>query len=345
MGATVVFFDHFPLPPNFHTRINVLAFFFVLSGFLIIRLYYNKAELSGKSMRKYFTNRFARIYPVYFLLLTVAILLRHDFRPLLLVKNYTLTHALINNTTDFIIQPSWSLTVEECFYFLAPFIILLIKKFNFLTSLTFGFLLLSIALIVSLSGLPILQTPVFVFSTTFFGHFLEFYAGVFLALVMMKKEKQGQIKLKGYKWTIGGAAGVVLLIIVMGFIYAYPPIYPYKIILVNNFLIPFPIAVLYYGLMCEDSIVSRFLSGKFLGILGRSSYTFYLLHTIVIHYVAIPFLLPYFGSHYLLCAAFTYALTYFISYLVFIFYEEPLNIFIRQKFIPKAKTTETTASA
>src|ERR1700755_2182820 len=83
MGATIVFFDHFHYANDFNVRINVMAFFFVLSGFLIVRLYYNKIEMSRTSWYAYFINRFARIYPVYFLLLTIAIILRHDYRPLL----------------------------------------------------------------------------------------------------------------------------------------------------------------------------------------------------------------------------------------------------------------------
>lgn len=147
--------------------------------------------MSGKSWFAYFINRFARIYPVYFLLLTIAILLRHDFKPLLLLTNYTLTHALINNVHNFVIQPSRSLTVEECFYFLAPFIILAIRKAGFFASLLLAFILLGIVLLISMAGLPVLQTPVFIFSTTFFEHFAEFYAGIFLALVMIKREKRG----------------------------------------------------------------------------------------------------------------------------------------------------------
>lgn len=42
MGASVVFFDHFHYANDHNVRINVLAFFFALSGFLIVRLYYNK---------------------------------------------------------------------------------------------------------------------------------------------------------------------------------------------------------------------------------------------------------------------------------------------------------------
>src|SRR5580698_8119268 len=94
VGATVVFLDHFPLWPDRHITINVMAFFFVLSGFLIPRIYFETAELKGQWLARYFSNRFARIYPVYFLLLTIAVCLRHDFRPWTLVSNYTLIHAL-----------------------------------------------------------------------------------------------------------------------------------------------------------------------------------------------------------------------------------------------------------
>src|SRR5690348_6524705 len=80
-GAIAVFLDHFPLWPQQHIVINVMAFFYALSGFLIVRIYHEQAQLSGPWLAKYFINRFARIYPVYFLLLTVAVCLERDVRP------------------------------------------------------------------------------------------------------------------------------------------------------------------------------------------------------------------------------------------------------------------------
>src|ERR1041385_3182813 len=80
LGASVVFFDHFPFTQGDHIGANVMAFFYVLSGFLIVRIYYEHAELRSKWLSKYFINRFARIYPVYFLLLTVAVILGHHTR-------------------------------------------------------------------------------------------------------------------------------------------------------------------------------------------------------------------------------------------------------------------------
>ncbi|MFD2786826.1 acyltransferase family protein [Hymenobacter rubripertinctus] len=46
--------------------------FFVLSGFLIATRYGQRVELNRQWLLDYFRNRFARIYPVYFLLTTVT---------------------------------------------------------------------------------------------------------------------------------------------------------------------------------------------------------------------------------------------------------------------------------
>jgi len=82
----VVFFDHFPLWANSHPHLERNAFFFALSGlFWIVRIYYEQAALDRRWLAKYFVNRFARIYPIYFLLLSIAVLIHHGFRPWVLV--------------------------------------------------------------------------------------------------------------------------------------------------------------------------------------------------------------------------------------------------------------------
>ena len=335
-GASVVFFEHFPLfGADSHVTINVMAFFFVLSGFLIVRIYYEQAELRSSWLAKYFVNRFARIYPVYFLLLSIAVLLHHNFRPWMLIKNYTLTHGLFHHT-EFIIQPSWTLTVEECFYFLAPFFMILARRYNFLVSFGLGCLSLLAALFVSTLNIVFLQTPVFVLSTTFFGHFVEFFAGFYIALALLKVEKKGTTRAPGSKYTLAGLAGVSLLVFAMLIVYRHVPLNYAAIIVINNFLIPWPIALLYWGLIRENTLLSRCLSGSIARLLGRSSYSFYLLHTLIIDYVSIPFLLNVFGNR-PLCVFFTFSVTWIISILLFAFYEEPLNILIRRKFKSKGR--------
>src|SRR5690349_17330479 len=48
--------------------------FFVLSGFLICYKYYEPAQLDRSFLIRFFTRRFARVYPLYFLLTTFTFL-------------------------------------------------------------------------------------------------------------------------------------------------------------------------------------------------------------------------------------------------------------------------------
>jgi peptidoglycan/LPS O-acetylase OafA/YrhL len=335
LGASVVFFDHFPFQANAHLTVNVMAFFYTLSGFLIFRIYYQHTQLSRHWLSRYFVNRFARIYPVYFVLLTVAVCISQDFRPWVLLKNYTLTHALFH-PSDLIIQPSWSLTVEECFYFLAPAFMILARRRGFAAVFLLGCAMLVAALAVSRLPTDFLHTAVFVLSTTFFGHFLEFFAGVYLALGVMNIEAAGPLALQGHRWTLAGLAGVLLLSLAMTLVYAHPPLRMWIIILLNNFLIPVPIALLYWGLIREKSFLSWLLSTRLAALLGRSSYSFYLLHTLVIDYISVPWLLPLVGSR-LVCVLVTFIVTWLASILLFVCFEEPVNMLIRRRFNQREK--------
>jgi peptidoglycan/LPS O-acetylase OafA/YrhL len=342
VGATAVFFDHFPLWPDAHITLNVLAFFFALSGFLIVRIYYEQVALSGAWLSKYFLNRFARIYPVYFLLLSIAVCLHPDLRPWVLAKNFTLTHALFRGT-ELVIPPSWSLTVEECFYFLAPLFMVMARRCRFGAPFLLGWLLLSAAVLISKLDIVFLETPAFVLETTFFGHFVEFFAGFYLALCVMELEKKGPVGTNGSRSTLAGLAGVSFLAIAMLLAYRQASlrndarIDHAVIILINNFLIPIPIALFYWGLIRENTILSRLLSGGVSRLLGRSSYSFYLLHTLIIDYVSIPWLLPATG-HRPLCVLLTLIFTWAMSIALFVFYEEPMNVYIRRKFASLGRT-------
>jgi len=329
LGASVVFFDHFPVWPDAHLTVNVMAFFFALSGFLIFRIYYEHLELGGRWLSKYFVNRWARIYPVYFLLLTVSACVQHEFRPWVLLQNYTLTHALFY-PPQLIIQPSWSLTAEECFYVLAPALMFLTRRRGLAALFLAGALLLAVALGIAQLPTRFLHTSGFVLSSTFFGHFMEFFAGVCLALLVMKVEAQGPLATPGNRWTKLGLAAVMLVVISMLIVYGHQPLHYGTATVLNNFVMPLPIGILYWGLMREDTWLSRLLSSKFAGLLGRSSYSFYLLHALVIDSFSIPWLLPRLGSR-LTCVILTFVLTWTVAIVLFLYYEEPLNRLIRRK--------------
>jgi peptidoglycan/LPS O-acetylase OafA/YrhL len=343
-GAVAVFFDHFPLWPGSHVVINVLAFFYALSGFLIVRVYYERAELTRAWLSKYFVNRFARIYPVYFLLLTLAVCLQHNFGPWTLFANYTLLHALFHGTS-ILIQPSWSLTVEETFYFLAPVFMLLARRYNFAAAFGLGWLLLLLALGISRTDVAFLHTPVFVLSTTFFGHFVEFFAGVYLALAVIRLEKAGAVASGDARYTLSGVVSVAVLLACMLYVYQHPASthFALAVVALNNFLIPVPIALLYWGLLRENTCLSRLLSTDAAGLLGRASYSFYLLHMFAIDYVGIP-LVSRLGGYRLAVVLLTLIGTWAAAVLLFVCYEEPLNVSIRKRFRSQEKSVGMAAT-
>jgi hypothetical protein len=56
--------------------------------------FFNHLRLELYWKRDYIVKRFARIYPVYFLLLTIVVLINRNFNAVYLLQNYTLTHSL-----------------------------------------------------------------------------------------------------------------------------------------------------------------------------------------------------------------------------------------------------------
>jgi peptidoglycan/LPS O-acetylase OafA/YrhL len=342
IAAFMIFFHHLRLNlgPGFLVGLQLslywgVTLFFVLSGFLMAYRYYETSELSGKWLFNYFVNRFARIYPVYFLVLTAVVFLSGNFDTIFLVQNYTLTQNLffIFKSHGTAIAPSWSLTVEECFYLLAPLIFLLCKKYNLYIPFIIIFLLLGLVLVSYKDDSSIGDGVFRVFSGSFLGHCVEFFAGIYLALYLLKKNEKTVGHSKSMKWTTVGLAGIVMLAVLLEYVVNKEDKVKYPVIVVvNNFLLPLPIAAFYYGLITEKSWCKRILSSGLMRVLGRSSYAFYLLHLPVIDYLGTPFIRPYFdGGGYNLYVIIIFFFTILLSVIVFVFIEDPLNMLIRRR--------------
>ncbi len=342
VAAFMVFFHHLNIKVYPHFLVSLQAtfytgvtFFFVLSGFLIAYRYYDVIEVKGKWKRDYIVKRFARIYPVYFLLVTMVILVTRNFNAVFLLQNYTLTHNLffLFKSAGFAITPSWSLTVEECFYLLAPFIILLTKRYNLAVPFFISVVLYIIFLFTYDEGSPFTQNGFGLSIGTFFGRFFEFYVGIFLARVVQKKEKEGYKRTGKQALTLSAIALIGLLYIPLMYVLAKNITLKHTVmVIVNNFLLPVPIAMLYFGLIFENTFINKILRSKFFILSGRSSYAFYLLHTPVINFIGTAFLKQYFGANYNLYVLVIFVITLMLSILLFLFYEEPLNKFIRGSF-------------
>lgn len=103
-----------------------VSYFFILSGFVMI-IAYGENKSGRIDRNKYYLNRLARIYPVYFLALIALVIyfifLHKEIDPvslgmnLLMIQSWFPAYALDLNT------PSWSLVVEFFFYALFPLLI------------------------------------------------------------------------------------------------------------------------------------------------------------------------------------------------------------------------------
>ncbi|WP_185816916.1 acyltransferase family protein [Hymenobacter metallilatus] len=302
LAAYLVFLHHFnpfqhsaalaPLAAlvlEFHVGVPV---FFVLSGFLITLRYGNAPLTQPRQWLRYLRNRFARIYPIYFLLtlITYAVFWhRGIFYPTELVQSITLTQAFFDSTKYIGIAQAWSLTVEECFYLCAPLAFwLLRKRLMPLWAQPFGLLALGCLLVLVCAPF---YTPLqglfgswkFMLLFTFPGRCFEFYAGIQLALLYQR----GQLRRFRFRatWTLLGLG--LMLACVCGMVlikggYTYGQEHPLGVVL-NNVALPGGILLFFAGLLTEETMLRRLLSSELLQVLGKSSYVFYLIHMGVLH--------------------------------------------------------------
>ena len=267
---------------EFHIGVTV---FFVLSGFLICNRYYEEQNFSFKS---YFIKRFARIYPMYFLLTTFTFLffaIFHSQTNIIDLKNYFFNISLLKGFSDDLkftgIAQSWSLTVEEVFYLLAPIFFLLIKKnklFLLITPLFFvGFGLLLVSIFNGIDCYGFMKSINFMLDFTFFGRVIEFFVGIALALLI--RNNKFDLKFEGF--TYFGFFGIILSICALVYLKVGTGFGVDTLSgkVVNTFFLPvFGIAPFFLGLIKEKTILQQFFSTKIILLLGKSSYIFYLIH-------------------------------------------------------------------
>lgn len=304
LAAWLVFFHHFnPFPTSslgwrlvreWHTGV---ALFFVLSGLLICLRYIDRVELSTSWWKQYLRNRMTRILPMY-LLLTCLTFLVLQFRPtydvmglwghynttdkwLVVALNLTFLRGFFETFAFTGIVQGWTLTVEECFYSTAPFLLLGVRRTP-IAWLLYPVLILSIGAVL-MHFVPhrygFFNSLTFLFTLTFFGRCFEFLAGIGLAYFLLKRPKVG-LAPTGYTWI--GLAWIVSVMCLMAWVndpaLANEEVDLSLFIFLNIVLLVPGICALYYGLIREQSMVRRLLETNLFALLGKASYCFYLIH-------------------------------------------------------------------
>ncbi len=140
--STGGFLDHYPSAIkmfNHNLQLGV-DMFFMISGFLIVYLLLvEKTTHVRISLWKFYTRRILRIFPLYYLIVGLGYFLYHSSNPEIDFSKYLYFSGNFwmigtNNWTVSILNPLWSLCIEEHFYLLIPCLLAIIplNKANYL---------------------------------------------------------------------------------------------------------------------------------------------------------------------------------------------------------------------
>ena len=133
-------------------------FFFVLSGFLITTLLLREESRAGRfSLKGFYWRRILRIVPVYFLVVTllavyyIGVKGQTEYLELLPFYYLFLSNFLMHEIA--LLEPTWSLSVEEQYYLVWPLLLLLIPR-RYIMQVLIG--LIALNLVAVMGGLRII---------------------------------------------------------------------------------------------------------------------------------------------------------------------------------------------
>jgi peptidoglycan/LPS O-acetylase OafA/YrhL len=270
--------------------------FFVLSGFLIGGILLD-AKGSSNYFQVFYIRRFLRIVPVYYLLLTGFFLLLawfaahpNEFWPWTLAENlprYTyflflqnIFASISNSLGSAPLAVYWSLSIEEQFYFVLPFLI------RFLSRERMRFLALEIILLA-----PVLRIALFSFFPTHpHAWYLlmpcradALFFGVLAAMVL--RDAHWRARVQRHRALLGG----MILFLAAGVPFVAQTEWALRGLLMVSLMFSWFAAlyflVLIYALSFKGSHSSRLLCWSWLRRLGIIAYGVYLMHEGVLDFV------------------------------------------------------------
>lgn len=313
---------------EFHIGVSL---FFVLSGFLLAYTYGEKPAESGKLYWRYLVVRIARIFPLYWLILTAYYLDPKFGKGGFSLLTYSLTHGFSNVLNLKGIAQAWSLSVEFVFYLLLPFLCVLHRKnFWYLLMFLIGFFLLSWCvgfLWHEVNGNPrqFLYPIKFVLGSTFAGRSTEFLAGMILAKMLRNQGDVNHVFWRFKHKTMVGFLGIFIVAYAIGIfqpdIFHEGTDHPIGY-LIRLLILPVFIVVALAGLISETTYFQRFFGSKLMVLLGNASFAFYLIH---ISYVNIRLRWIYLGPDR------NFILLWIISILLYLSFEKPIYDWVREK--------------
>jgi len=272
-------FNFLPVPGGF-LGVDI---FFVISGFVITRKIFFDLNSSRFKILEFYKSRIVRLYPAFFLTLVITsafaatILLPDELSSYTdsylssfgLISNFYFwrTTGYFNPSVDFLpLIHIWSLSVEEQYYLIFPFVILLLFKSRKSPRIILGFLF-TISLAASLALIN--QYPVATFYLLPF-RIWEFVLGSLIAVILQERKavvKKGNIKIEILSMLC--LAAVVLPQINPSNFFIDETYYQFIVVLALGILL---------SLIPRINVLNSILNFSELQRLGLTSYSIYLVH-------------------------------------------------------------------
>lgn len=297
IAVFLVLFDHWLIPINPFSFLGHLGvvIFFVLSGFLITRILFKNADDTRVSQSGVFAKivrfvyrRSLRIFPIYFILLLVGFLFSlSNFRNLwpYLVFYLPNFYIMLKGTWLGIWDHLWSLAVEEQYYLIFPYFILLLhpKRYKslFISMLVIGVLTrLAFALFASHD---IEENDWMWWYVNPFSALDCFGLGGILAYLYHYKFTFFQ-ELKLLKWGLALSIGVYILVLSLAKLAPFSHDNIWSIVFERGTGAVMAFFLIGLSIRQDSWFLSPFLKLKFVSYLGQISYGIYLYHNVVMNY-------------------------------------------------------------
>ncbi|MGB5417863.1 acyltransferase family protein [Algibacter sp.] len=314
----------------FNRGIEAVYMFFVLSGFLIIRLIYIEKNTGTFSIKKFYMRRILRIFPLYYLVLIFGFLFYHLILQIIGIpyqNNYPLKEGILltlfflpNIFAELykpggILEVLWSIGIEEQFYILIAPLLFLLQKKHILQVLTF-----------------IAMVYFFVFHLASFS-FLKTYSFVYFYLliggmVAILEEKKKLEFLKSNK--IFPISIVVLVVL-----YFFTDFLVFKNDILQNLITAILFSLFIHTISFNNW--SFKIKNKLINYLGQISYGIYMYHIIILNFVVYIFIKINNKNilndvlTILLINFLTFVFTIFVAHISFQYFEKPF-LKLKNKF-------------
>lgn len=250
-------------------------FFFILSGFLLYVLYFDKFIVQRATLRSFWIYRFARIYPLHLMVLLLFLLVQLAYLAVGDADAFTGKFALPDLLKHlFLVQafqlspggttwngPSWSISAEWVAYLGFPLFVLLIRRIpgRLASLLGLAMCLLGIVLIESCTEFQLDVTGVL----GILRCCLEFFAGMLLAHEFYHRNQGPQL-------AKSPTQAMLLLLIILSMHFDHSDVV--SVVLMAIFTLSMA-----YG----NTGIAAVLSHNLFIFLGKISYSIYMLHWFV----------------------------------------------------------------